>query len=74
MCNVLHRDQIAGLPESVFQAADRRGNRVCIARRCALLDIKAWCSVRLKVLGGLEILDGHKWLDDLEVVDRPQGT
>ena len=55
---------------------------MCIARGCATLDIKAWCSVYIKVLDGrkglddlevvdrLEVLDGHKGLDDLEVVGR----
>ena len=28
---------------------------------------------RLKVLGVLEVLDGHKGLDDLKVIDRSRG-
>ena len=71
-CNVSHGAQISALPDVGFQAPGRRGAKVCIAQGCAdnLDDRRA----RLKVLDGLEVLDGHKGHDDFELVDRSQGT
>ena len=67
-CDVPHRAQIAGFTYVVFQAAGQKGGEVCIARGHAdNLDDRRAC---LKVLDGLEVLDGHKELNDFEVVNR----